>query len=418
MFTRRRFTTAGLAVAATATLPLRGARAAAKPLRIGFTIAQSGGLAAGGKAGLLAIEIWRDNVNAKGGVMGRPVELISYDDQSNAANVPALYSKLLDIDGVDILMSPYGTNVAGPTVPIAKERGRVLFGMFAIGLNMKSNYDRYFSMGPWGPDPLRTYSAYFELAKKNGLKKLAIIAADAEFQQNAAEGGRQMSKGIGAEIVFDQRYPANTTDFSGLLQSLQAVEPDMIFVCSYPTESAAIVRGIDEIGLPASVQLFGGGMVGIQNASLLEALGNRLDGITNYDTFSVDPKLMAPGAQAFLDEYAAKAVAAKIDTLGHFLPPYWYATGQVIKAAVEATGGTDDKALAEWLHANEIPTVVGPVRFGANGEWAENRVLMVQYRDVAAHDVDQFRKPGKAVVVAPEKYVSGDFIKPFAKARG
>ena len=418
MLTRRGFTAAGLAAAATASLPPGAARAAPKPLRIGFSIAQSGGLAAGGKAGLLAIGIWRDEVNAKGGILGRPVELVAYDDQSNAAAAPALYSKLIDVDAVDILLSPYGTNVAGPTLPIAKERGRLLIGMFVIGLNAKANYDRYFSMGPWGPDPQQTYRAFFDLARQNGLKKLAILAADAEFQQNAAEGGRRAAKDLGIEVVFDQRYPANTTDFSGLLQSLQGLDPDIVYVCSYPTESAAIVRGIDEVGLPSSVQLFGGGMVGIQNASLLDALGKQLDGVVNYDTFSIEPKLMHPGGQAFLDAYAARAAAAKVDPLGHFLPPYWYGTGQVIQAAVEATGGTDDQALSAWLHANEVQTILGPIRFGANGEWTENRVLMVQYRGVAAHDVEQFRKPGRAVVVAPDRFKSADLVKPFAAARG
>jgi len=416
MLNRRQFTAAGLGAAATASMPFRAARAEAKPIRIGFSIAQSGGLAAGGKSGLLALEIWRDDVNAKGGVLARQVELVGYDDQSSAAQAPAIYSKLIDIDKVDILLSPYGTNVAGPTLPIAMERGRLLFGMFVIGLNAKAHYDKYFSMGPWGPDPQLTYRAFFDLAHQNGLKKLAIIAADAEFQQNAAEGGRRSAKDLGIEIVSDQRYPANTTDFSGLLQSLQGADPEIVYVCSYPTESAAIVRGLDEVGLPSGVQLFGGGMVGIQNASLLASLGKQLNGVVNYDTFSIDPKLMHPGAQAFLDAYAKKAEAAKVDPLGHFLPPYWYGVGQVIQAAVEATGGTDDKALAAWLHANEVPTILGPLRFDANGEWTENRVLMAQYRDVAPNDIEQFRKAGKVVVVAPDKFKTGDFIKPFDKA--
>ena len=418
MLTRRTFTTAGLATVAAASVPIGRTWADTKPIRIGFSIAQSGGLAAGGKSGLLALEIWRDDVNAKGGIIGRNVELVGYDDQSNAASAPAIYSKLIDIDKVDILLSPYGTNVAGPALPIAMECGRLLIGMFVIGLNATAHYDRYFSMGPWGPDPQLTYRAFFDLAHQNGLKTLAILAADAEFQQNAAEGGRRSAKDLGMKIVFDQRYPANTTDFSGLLQSLQGVEPEIVYVCSYPTESAAIVRGLDEIGLPSSVQLFGGGMVGIQNASLLTSLGKQLDGIVNYDTFSLDPKLMHPGGQAFLDAYAKRAEAAKVDLLGHFLPPYWYGTGQVIHAAVEATKGTDDKALAAWLHANEVQTILGPIRFSPNGEWTENRVLMDQFRDVAPHDVEQFRKPGKVVVVAPEKYRTGDFIEPFDKAHG
>lgn len=417
MITRRTFGK-GLLAASALSLPAIRASAQAPQLRIGFSIAQTGGLAAGGKSALLAFEVWRDHVNAAGGVGGRKVELVVYDDQTNASSTPAIYSKLIDIDKVDVLLSPYGTNVAGPTIPIAKERGRVIFGMAAIGLNQTLGYDRYFSMGPWGPEPKLTYQAFFDLARDKGLKKIAIIAADAEFQQNAADGGRRLIEQYGLELVFDQSYPANTTDFSGLLQALQPSGPEVVYICSYPTESAAIVRGIDEVGLPDTVQIFGGGMVGLQNANLLGSLGSQLNGIVNYDIFSIEANMRQPGTEEFLATYAERAAAAKVDPLGYFLPPYWYAAGQTIKAAVEATDGTDDAKLAEWLHANEVPTVVGPIRFGQNGEWSENRVLMVQYRDIASGDLEQFRKPGKVAIVAPEKFRTADLVAPFAAARG
>jgi branched-chain amino acid transport system substrate-binding protein len=418
MLTRRQFAMSSLALAGATTLPWAKARADVSPLRIGFSIAQSGGLAPGGRSGLLALEIWRDEVNATGGLLGRRVELASYDDQTNAALVPAIYSKLIDIDKVDILLTPYGTNIALPAIAIAKERNRAIFGMMSIGLNTTTNYDRYFSIGPWGPDPRLTYQSYFRLARDMGLKKLAILAADAEFQQNAAEGGRRLAKEYNISVVFDQRYPANTTDFSGLLQSVRSVEPDVVFCASYPAESAAIIRSIGEVGLPPGVELFGGGLVGVQNATLLESLGSQLNGVVNFDTFSIEPKLMQPGAKEFLATYAAKAAAAKVDPLGHYLPPFWYTAGQVIKAVVEATGGTDDKAIAAWLHTNEVKTIVGPVRFGTNGEWDENRVLMVQYRDVAPRNIEQFKSPGKVVVLAPEKLRTGEIVRPFEKAHG
>src|SRR5580704_15282902 len=247
MLNRRSFTRAMVALGAAALPAARLFAQDTKPLKIGFSIAQTGVLGPGGKSGLIAMEVWRDTVNAKGGVLGRPVELVVYDDQSNAAAAPAIYSKLVDVDHVDLLLSPYGTNVAGPIVPFAKERGRVLFGMAAIGMNEKIGYDRYFSIGPWGPDPQLTYQAFFQLAKDNGLKRVAILAASAEFQQTAANGGRLLARQNGIQVVFDQQYPANTTDFSGLLQALQQSQPDIVYVCSYPAESAAIVRGIDEI---------------------------------------------------------------------------------------------------------------------------------------------------------------------------
>ena len=92
---------------------------AADPITIGFGMALTGGLAAGGKSALLAMQIWQEQINAKGGLMGRPVKLIYYDDQSNPATVPALYTKLLDVDKVDFIVSGYGTNQIAPAMPIA-----------------------------------------------------------------------------------------------------------------------------------------------------------------------------------------------------------------------------------------------------------------------------------------------------------
>ena len=92
---------------------------AAEPITIGFGMALTGGLAAAGKTALLAMRIWQDDVNAKGGVLGRPVKLVYYDDQSNPPTVPGIYTKLLDVDKVDIIVSGYGTNMTAPAMPVA-----------------------------------------------------------------------------------------------------------------------------------------------------------------------------------------------------------------------------------------------------------------------------------------------------------
>ena len=91
---------------------------AADPIRIGMTMALTGGVAPIGKQVLTALQIWRDDVNAKGGLLGRPVELVFYDDQSNPANVPQLYTKLIDVDKVDLLIGPYATNMVAPAIPV------------------------------------------------------------------------------------------------------------------------------------------------------------------------------------------------------------------------------------------------------------------------------------------------------------
>jgi ABC-type branched-subunit amino acid transport system substrate-binding protein len=147
------------------------------------------------------MQIWREHVNAGGGILGRPVELVVYDDQSNGATAPGIYTKLLDVDKVDLLLSPYGTNISAPIMPLMKQRNRLVFGMLVTGINTKLGHDRFFAMGPWGPDPKLSYRGFIDLGHEQGFKTLAILAADAEFQQNVAEGGRSLAPAIVKQTI-------------------------------------------------------------------------------------------------------------------------------------------------------------------------------------------------------------------------
>src|SRR5690242_21736780 len=139
----------GGAVAAAVLGMLSVARAEEPPIKIGMSMPQTGGLAAGGKASLLGIEIWRDDVNAKGGLLGRKVELVVYDDKSSASETPAIYSKLLDIDKVDLLFAPYATVPTAPIMPLVKQRGLLLMGNFSFLVNHTVKHDMWFNNAPW-----------------------------------------------------------------------------------------------------------------------------------------------------------------------------------------------------------------------------------------------------------------------------
>ena len=124
-----------------------------EPITIGFSMALTGSLAVNGKSGLLATEIWKDDVNAKGGLLGRPVKLVYYDDQTNPSQVPGIYTKLLDVDKVDFVVSGYGTNIAAPAMPVVIGHKKTFISLFALDINEEFNYPNYFSMLPVGPDP-------------------------------------------------------------------------------------------------------------------------------------------------------------------------------------------------------------------------------------------------------------------------
>ena len=392
---------------------------AADPIKIGFGMALTGALSANGKPALLALQIWKDDINKKGGLLGRPVELVFYDDQTNPATVPGIYSKLLDVDKVDIVTSGYGTNLIAPLMPIAMERKLMIMGIFGLANNEKYKYPNYFQISPNGPEPeTSTALGFFELAARQNPKPqtVAIVGADAEYPQNALVGARELIKKFGFKTVYDKTYPPSTTDFTPIVRAIKATNPDVVFVASYPPDSVGMLRAAHEVGLQP--KLFGGGMVGLMFTSIMTSMGPMLNGVVNYDFWAPEPTFLAmPGIKEFLKEYQARAEKAGVDTLGYYLPPYSYATGQVLAQAIEATKGLDQQKLADYIRATEFNTIVGKVKFGKNGEWAKGRTLMVQYQKIQGNDIEQFRGPGKKVVLYPDEFKSGNIIYPYSAAK-
>ncbi|TKW76371.1 MAG: branched-chain amino acid ABC transporter substrate-binding protein, partial [Bradyrhizobium icense] len=192
---RRRLLATASAGAALAASPLgiNLLHAQQPPIRIGMSMPQTGGLAGGGKPSLLGIEIWRDDVNAKGGLLGgRKIELVVYDDKSSASETPAIYSKLIDVDKVDLLFAPYATVPTAPIMPMVKQRGLLLIGNFSFQVNSKVGHDMWFNNAPWGP-PDSWASSFLDIGQKAGGKSMALLAADQEFAQNLAKTAREVA---------------------------------------------------------------------------------------------------------------------------------------------------------------------------------------------------------------------------------
>jgi branched-chain amino acid transport system substrate-binding protein len=379
-------------------------------------MALTGGLAGAGKAALIAMQIWKDDVNKKGGLLGRPVELVYYDDATQGANVPGIYTKLLDVDKVDLVVSGYGTNLIVPAMPIVMRKKLVFPALFGLAANDEFKYDRYFQIMPAGPEPKTDWSrGFFDLAMQQNPKPktIAIVAADAEFALNAADGARKNAKKFGLNIVYDKTYPPATTDFTPIVRAIQATNPDIVYVGSYPPDSTGMVKAANEVGLKA--KLFGGGMVGLQFAAIQKNLGPLLNGVVNYDFWVPEKTLNFPGVNEFLAKYRIAAKDKGVDPFGHYLPPYAYAYMQVLEQAVQATKSLDHAKLAAHMHKTTFKTVVGDVKFGKNGEWARSRVLMVQFRDVQPDNLEQFAGPGKRIVLYPKEWKSGDIVFPYKK---
>ena len=401
-----------LLMAALAAAPVR----AADPIKIGFGMSLSGKLAANGKMALVAMQIWEDDVNAAGGLLGRPVKLVYYDDQSNPAQVPSIYAKLLDIDKVDLIISGYASTQIAAAMPIAIERKKLLMGLSGTGINDAFQYPMYFSMISTGPSPKPAFTrGFFKVAEAQQPRPqtIALAYADAEFGQNVCEGARDNAKASAFTIVYDKSYPPATVDFTPVVRAIEARNPDLLVICSYPLDTVGMIKAVHELGYKP--KMWGGAMVGLQSTALKTQLGPLLNGIVNFETWMPVKATESAEAAALLDKYRARAKAAGTDALA-FFPVMAYADLEVIGAAVSATKSLKDDVLASYMHEATFKTVVGDIKFGKDGEWADERMLAAQFQNIKSNSVDEFRDLATEIVVYPPQIKSGEVIYPYENA--
>jgi branched-chain amino acid transport system substrate-binding protein len=418
---RRRALSALAAIAVTALIAVfafdRPARAA-DPVKVGFGISLTGGVAPNGRQILLSLEIWRDDVNAKGGLLGRPVELVYYDDQSNPSNVPGIYNKLLDVDKVDLLLGPYATNMTAAAMPVIIQANKMTISLLAIGVNNHFHYARYFSMVPVGPEGVKAFSrGYFDLAaaQKPKPKTVAMIAADAEFAKTATNGAKENAKALGFDIVYDKTYPPGTTSFAPVVRAIKATNPDVVFVAAYPPDTVGIIRAADELNYRP--KMFGGTMIGLLVTPIKVQLGPLMNGIVIMESFVPAPSFNFPGVKALLTKYSAKAKGQKIDPFGYGFAPFGYAAGQILAKAVRGTKSFDHDKLAKYIHAHTFDTVAGKIAYNAAGDWTHARMVFTQFQNVTPHDLGQFSNTKHQVIVWPDKLKTGSMIYPYADAK-
>jgi branched-chain amino acid transport system substrate-binding protein len=412
---------ASFALLAGAMFAVTGAQAQDKgPIKIGFGQSLTGFLSPNGKQALLGAQIWAEQVNKSGGLLGRQVELKYYDDKSTPSEVPGIYTKLLDVDKVDLVVSGYATNQVAPAMPVAIRKGKTFISLFALDVNEKFKYPKYFSILPTGQDTKGSFTkGFFDVAAAQKPKPttVALTMADAEFSQNACDGARANAKKHGFKVVYDKAYPPppKTTDFAPIVRAIKAVNADIVVVCAYPLDSVGMVLAANEIGLKP--KLFGGALVGLQATFFKDKLKDKLNGIVNYETWVPDKKQMYDGTEAFFKEYQSRAKAAGVDALGYYLGGWGYAQMQVLGEAIKGAKSINDDKIAAYLKKATFKTVMGPIKFGKKGEWAQGRMMTVQYHDIKPDsNLETWRGMSYQTVLEPKDLETGKAIYPYEKA--
>ena len=389
-----------------------------RAVRIGYCLSLSGPLASNGKTARLAHQIWEVDANRRGGLLGRSVEMICIDDQTNPALIPEIYRRLLDEEKVDLVIGGYSDNSVAPAMPLIIERRRFFVALMALAVNGPLRYPNYFVMIPTGPNPTEALTeGFFDLAARQSPKpkSMAILAVDAPFLKGPVAGAKVHAEKHGFQIVSESNYPLTTTEFEPLIQALLPIDPDILFISSYLNDSAGLLKAISTVGLEPKI--VGGSMIGPQNGSIKAELGPLLNGIVNYEYWLPAPKMMFPGIAEVISQYQARAETAGADPLGYYVAPQAYAQMQILEQAVAGTRSLDDEKLAEFTRGHAFETVLGDVRFGDGGGWAEARVLQVQYRDINGNDLVQFKDARTQAVVSPSIFASGALVYPYANAK-
>jgi len=238
----------------------------AAPIRIGYCLSLTGPLAGNSQSARLAHDIWREDVNSRGGLLGCPVELVCYDDHADASLVPGLYKRLIDEDKVDLVIGGYGANTVLPAMPLIMERQRFFVGLMGLGVNNALGYPNYFAMIPTGPDPNAALTeGFFALAaeQKPRPATVALLSADAEFSKNPVLGAKANADKYGFRIVHEATYPLTTSDFTPVLDAVAKSDCDLLFLCSYLQDSIELVRAIHAHSFRP--KMVGAGMIGPQN---------------------------------------------------------------------------------------------------------------------------------------------------------
>lgn len=417
IFTRREFgsLTAGLSAAMLAR-PAR-AQSADGPIRIGYTLPLSGGLAGNGKPAALAHRLWLEDINAKGGLLGRKVELVNYDDQSNSGQIPALYTKLIEVDKVDLVVSSYATALIAPAMPVIMSHGMAFVTLLGSGTNDEFRYDCTANVNPTGGNMQRDFAkGFFDVAMtaEPKPKTVAIAGLDSDFLQRSMHSARIQAAAQGLQIVYDKSYPTGTVDYAPIVRAIQAAKPDIVYFASYPGDSVGLLKAVYEAKLTATV--LGGGMIGPQVTAIKGQFGSKLNNLLCWDVYAPEPTLKFAGVEAFLERYRAEAVKEKADPLGLYAPPLAYSQMQLMAEAVSRAGKLDQAAIGAEFHKGAFPTVIGDLKFDEKGEWAEERNLYVQYQGISGNDLEQFKKQGVQVILYPDRYKSGKLLTPFPAA--
>jgi branched-chain amino acid transport system substrate-binding protein len=350
-------------------LVLAGAGIAAEaPVKVGGSIALTGEFEAAGQEHARGLRLWQHDIDERGALLGRPVELVLYDDASRNGTVADLYERLITRDQVDVLVSPYSTPQTLEAAKVAERHGVPMVTVAAAPVVWQQGFRNVFGIyvpANHNMDPV------FSEASDHGLKSVALVYEQTDFPEAVAAGAREREAEKGMSVVFDEGYARGTRDLTDLVRRLAATAPDVVIAASYLEECVAFMRAAKAVNLAPRMLAFSG-------APSLPAFGETLgpDAQGALSTVQWMRSGLLPGSFDFGFRYQARhGIYPSYDAAGA------YAAGQVLEAAVRLAGTVEHDAVRQQLATMRFRSILGHYRVDATGMQVGKQQFMIQWQD-------------------------------------
>jgi branched-chain amino acid transport system substrate-binding protein len=351
---------------------------AAEPVRIGFSLAQTGLFAAAAPSQLNAYELWRDQVNAAGGldVAGelRMIEFVMYDDRSDPSEAVRIYEKLITEDHVDLLLAPWGTPHHFAVAGVVEKHGFPMVGNSAASVQLRD-------INPgniWFPTSAIPDLMAVELVammQSQGVTSVALIANQLPFSLEIKQFLVPALEAAGIAILVNDEYPPDVQDMTAMLSGIRAAAPDAIVALSYPSDSVLYMNQAREVGVNAPFHFV---LVGPTIDFFAGMFGPSLDGVVTIGHWS-PYKTEWARARPFFDAYVEK-YGTTPDYLDSALA---YMSCEILQQAV-AVAGLDHDRLREVIALDTFDTINGPVKFDGVSN-ATTPTSFLQFQGGEAH---------------------------------
>ncbi len=354
------------------------------PIKLGASLSLTGTYTSLGQKQQRGYQFCVKQVNEKGGVLGRKLEMILSDDKSDPATGARLYEKLITQDRVDVVLGPYSSDVTEAVASTTEQYKMPMVSPLAATTSIFKKGRKYIFMVL---APAEKYlEGLIEIGAKNGLKTVAILNEDSLFPRATAQGTMALAKKKGMQVVFQEAYPRGNMDFSALLTKVRAANPDLLAAATYFGDAVAITRQMKDSNVNPKMY---GVTVGGDLPRFYELLGKTAEYI--YGATQWEPDLPFPGAREFTEAYRKEFPGADLS----YHSAAGYAGCQLLVEAIRRAGSTDGEKLREALLKLETKNMFGPYKVDQDGFQVAKGGVLFQWQD------------GKKVMVFPDDVATG-----------